>query len=56
MLAYCSFKLAEWATCEEYLEEYDERAQDKRHNGEILDEQVEEAVAEIKNELAKRKK
>lgn len=40
MLAYCSFKLSEWATCEDYLEEYDERAQDKRNNGELLDEEI----------------
>jgi hypothetical protein len=56
MLAFCSFKLNEWAICEEYIEEYDEKANEKRKSQEILDEEIEEAVAEMKAELPKKKK
>ena len=52
MLLYCSFKLNRLVDCEQYLEEYEQAKQ----NGEIINEQIEEAVAEVKVELAKKKK
>lgn len=52
MLAFCSFKLSRLISCEEYLEEYELIKQD----GEIVNEEIEEAVAEMKLELTKRRK
>lgn len=52
MLAFCEFKLSHFAQCEDYLEEYDQI----KHNGEIVNEEIEEAIAEMKVELSKRKK
>jgi hypothetical protein len=52
MLAFCSFRLGNLLSCEEYLEEYEQIKQ----NGEIVNEEIEEAVSEMKVELSKKKK
>ena len=52
MLAFCCFKLGNFAHCEEYLEEYEQAKQ----NTEITNEQIEDAIKEMKVELSKRKK
>lgn len=52
MLAYCSFKLEDLVRCEEYLDEYDQG----RLDGQEADAEIEEAVAEMKVELANKKR
>lgn len=52
MLSFCSFKLGHIAECEDYLEEYNQI----KNEGEIVNEEIEEAIAEMKVELFKRKK
>ena len=52
MLAFCSFKIGNIESTQEYLEEY----QLAKQNGEIVNEQIEEAVAEMKAEMTKNKK
>ena len=52
MLAFCEFKLKHLVQCDQYLEEYDQI----KKNGEIVNEEIEDAVNEMKLELSKMKK
>ena len=56
MLAFCCFKLQDLTKCEDYVDEYDEKYEQKKKNGEILDEQIEDAMNEMKMQMSKKKK
>lgn len=48
LLAYCAYQLGQYSACKDYIAEYPE--------GQMLDEEVEEAMKELKAELAKKAK
>ena len=52
MLAFCCFKMGNIEHCEQYIEEY----QQAKQNGEIVNEEIEEAMNEMKVEISKKKK
>lgn len=48
LLAYCAYQMGEYALCKDYIAEYPE--------GQMTDEEVGEAMKELKEELGKKMK